>query len=85
MGDPVERLKQHLVNAGHWSAPQHDALINEQKETVISAWKEAVSFGTMTEGPRLDVREMFDDVYEEVPENLKRQRRQLMDLKGITS
>ena len=85
LGDPVERLKQHLVNAGHWSDEQHTALKNKQKETVIAAWKKAVSFGTMTEGPRLDVREMFDDVYEEVPENLKRQRQQLLDLKGATS
>jgi hypothetical protein len=39
----------------------------------------------MTEGPRLDVSVMFDDVYEEVPETLKRQRRQLMALKARTS
>ena len=57
----------------------------ELKETVTAAWKEAVSFGTMTEGPRLDVRSMFDDVYKEVPERLKRQRQQLVDLKGISS
>jgi 2-oxoisovalerate dehydrogenase E1 component alpha subunit len=85
LGDPVERLKQHLVNTGHWSDEQHDALINEQKKTVIAAWKEAVKFGTMTEGPSLDVSGMFDDVYEEVPESLKRQRQQLVDLKRTTS
>ena len=55
------------------------------KEVVIKAWKEAVTYGTMTEGPRLDMSVMFDDVYEEVPENLKRQRQQLMDLRGIKS
>ncbi len=52
---------------------------------VIAAWKEAIKFGTMTEGPRLDVREMFDDVYEEVPLRLKRQRQQLVDMKGKQS
>ncbi len=81
LGDPVERLKQHLVKGGHWSEDQHIALEKELKETVIAAWKEAIKFGTMTEGPRLDVRGMFDDVYEEVPEQLKRQCQQLMDLK----
>ncbi len=85
LGDPVERLKQHLVNSGHWSDEQHAALIDEQNELVIAAWKEAISFGTMTDGPRLDVREMFDDVYEEVPENLKRQRQQLEKMKGLKS
>ena len=85
LGDPLTRLKQHLVNGGHWSDDQHQALDKELKQTVAAAWKEAVSFGTMTEGPRLDVRGMFDDVYKEVPERLKRQRRQLMELKGIKS
>jgi len=85
LGDPVERLKQHLVNTGHWSEEQHIALINEQRQTVIAAWKEAVSYGTMTEGPHLDVRDMFDDVYEELPESLRRQRQQLADVKGIKS
>jgi len=81
LGDPVERLKQHLVDGGHWSDEQHEALQKELKEAVISAWKEAISFGTMTEGPKLDVSEMFDDVYAEVPEHLKRQREQLLALK----
>ena len=85
LGDPLERLKQHLIKAGHWSEEQHSALQNQLKETVIAAWKEAVKFGTMTEGPRLDVREMFDDVYEELPPQLKRQREQLMALKDGTS
>ena len=84
LGDPVERLKQHLVNAGHWSDDQHKALNDELKDTVAAAWKEAISFGTMTEGPRLDVREMFDDVYAEVPERLKRQRQQLLALRGAS-
>jgi 2-oxoisovalerate dehydrogenase E1 component alpha subunit len=82
LGDPVERLKQHLVIGGHWSDEQHEELNAELKETVTAAWKEAISFGTMTEGPRLDVREMFDDVYSETPDHLKRQRDQLLALKG---
>ncbi len=85
LGDPIERLKQYLVNTGHWSDEQHAELEEELKQTVIAAWKEAIKFGTMTEGPRLDVREMFDDVYEEVPLRLKRQRQQLVDMKGKQS
>ncbi len=74
LGDPVNRLKQHLVNNGHWTDEQHEALKEELKAFVNDAWKEAVSYGTMTEGPRLDVRVMFDDVYAEVPPHLERQR-----------
>jgi len=85
LGDPVERLKQHMINSGSWSEEQHTALDNEMKETVISAWKEAVTFGTMTDGPKLDMSIMFDDVYEELPESLIQQRQQLLDLKGIKS
>ena len=85
LGDPVERLKQHLINTGHWSEQQHTNLNNELKQIVITAWKEAISYGTMTEGPRLDMRSMFDDVYEEVPERLKRQRQQLIELRESTS
>jgi len=85
LGDPVERLKLHLINSGFWSDDQHAVLLDEQKQTVIAAWKEAISFGTMTEGPRLGASDMFDDVYEEVPPNLKRQRRQLMALRGVES
>ena len=83
LGDPVTRLKQHLVNNGHWSEEQHAALKEELKTFVNEAWKEAVSYGTMTEGPRLDVRVMFDDVYAEVPPHLERQRQQLLALRGL--
>jgi 2-oxoisovalerate dehydrogenase E1 component alpha subunit len=85
LGDPVERLKQHLVNTGHWSEKQHTRLEDELNQLVVEAWKEAVTYGTMTEGPQLDMRIMFDDVYEELPENLKRQRRQLLELRGEKS
>jgi len=84
LGDPVKRLKQHLIKGGYWSDEQHTALNQELKEGVIAAWKEAISFGTMTEGPKLDVREMFDDVYAEIPDSLKRQRQQLLAIKGIS-
>lgn len=84
LGDPVNRLKQHLVNNGHWSGEQHLALIEGLKSFVNEAWKEAVSYGTMTDGPRLDVRVMFDDVYAEVPPQLERQHQQLLALRGLT-
>ena len=82
LGDPIKRLKKHLIKIGHWSEEQHTALQEELKAFVNEAWKEAVSYGTMTEGPRLDVRVMFDDVYAEVPPHLERQRQELLALRG---
>jgi 2-oxoisovalerate dehydrogenase E1 component alpha subunit len=82
LGDPVKRLKQHLVELGHWSEEQHTALNEELRETIVTAWKEAITYGTLTDGPSLDISEMFDDVYEELPEYLLRQRQQLIELKG---
>lgn len=85
LGDPLKRLKQHLITNGHWSEQQHTELEAEMKAIVISSWKEAVSYGSMTDGPQLDVNEMFDDVFEDLPKNLVRQRDQLAALKGSSS
>ena len=46
---------------------------------MVAAWKEAVSFGALNEGPRLDRHLMFEDVYKEFPENLRRQSEQLAE------
>ena len=74
-------MKQHLVKNGHWSDEQHESLKEELKQFVANAWKEAVTYGTMTDGPRLDVRVMFDDVYAEIPPHLERQRQELLALR----
>ena len=74
LGDPVLRLKQHLMALGEWSEERHAALSAELDALVAASWKEAVTYGTMTEGPRLDADLMFDDVFKEMPENLVRQR-----------
>lgn len=82
LGDPIERLKQHLISAGHWSEKDHEALENELRAEVLAAWKEAQRFGTMTEGPQLDPASMFDDVFAHTPDHLESQRRQMLDLEG---
>ena len=74
LGDPILRLKQHLIALGEWSEQRHQALAAELEALVAASWKEAVTYGTMTEGPKLDSDLMFEDVFEEMPENLRRQR-----------
>jgi 2-oxoisovalerate dehydrogenase E1 component alpha subunit len=82
LGDPVERLKQHLITLGHWSEDEQRALEEEMKATVTEAWKEAVSYGTLTDPPFLDVSLMFEDVFAEMPDHLVKQRRKLLGGKG---
>jgi len=77
LGDPVERLKQHLITIGEWSTERHEQLIKELDAHVADCWKQAQQAGTMTEGPRLDPRTMFDDVLAITPPHLLQQRQQL--------
>ena len=63
LGDPIERLRKHLERLGHWSEAQHEALEVKMKDKVNRAWKEAISYGTMSEPPFLDVELMFEDVF----------------------
>ncbi|MBT8089662.1 MAG: 3-methyl-2-oxobutanoate dehydrogenase (2-methylpropanoyl-transferring) subunit alpha [Gammaproteobacteria bacterium] len=82
LGDPLERLKQHLIVEGHWSEKQHEKLEKELHAEVLAAWKEAQTYGTMTEGPFLDPASMFEDVYAEMPTNLESQRRRMLEVLG---
>ena len=74
LGDPIVRLKQHLIRIGEWSEARHLALTAELEALVASSWKEASAFGTMSEGPRLDADLMFEDVFKDIPEHLQKQR-----------
>jgi 2-oxoisovalerate dehydrogenase E1 component alpha subunit len=82
LGDPIERLKQHLIRLGEWSEERHAKLVAELDAEVGQAWKEAVTYGAMSEGPRLDPDLMFEDVFREMPEHLKKQRAQLRAERG---
>jgi len=77
LGDPVERLRAHLIKLGAWSADDHDAWAADCKDRVLAAWKEALSHGTLEEGPHAPVPTMFEDVFAAQPWNLRRQRQEL--------
>ncbi len=82
LGDPIERLKQHLITGGHWSEKKHRTLEKDLKAEVLAAWKEAQRHGTMTEGPFLDPASMFDDIDAETPAHLESQRRRMLEIEG---
>src|SRR6476469_4674173 len=77
LGDPIERLKQHLISCGEWSAEQHSAQENEVVEEVTVAAREAESYGTLGNGPTHSASTMFEDIFKEPTWNLREQRQQL--------
>src|SRR6204780_357700 len=77
LGDPIDRLKRHLIKLGEWSEERHRALVTELEALVAASWQEAVKFGTMSDGPKLDADLMFEDVFKEIPPQLVRQRAQM--------
>jgi 2-oxoisovalerate dehydrogenase E1 component alpha subunit len=77
LGDPIARLKQHLIAIGEWSDAQHEQAKAELEAEVMAAQKEAESYGTLLDGHIPSPAAMFDDVYKDMPEHLRLQRQQL--------
>ncbi|QOZ43238.1 3-methyl-2-oxobutanoate dehydrogenase (2-methylpropanoyl-transferring) subunit alpha [Bradyrhizobium sp. CCBAU 53340] len=77
LGDPIERLKDHLIGRGAWSEPRHVQLKAELDEEIAVAAKEAQSYGTLMEGTKCSPASMFDDVYKQMPTHLREQRQEL--------
>ena len=77
LGDPIERLKKHLIAIGEWSEAQHEAAQKELEAEVIAAQKEAERHGSLLDGRVPSAATMFDDVYKDMPEHLRRQRQQM--------
>ncbi len=75
LGDPIQRLKAHLVGLGEWDEARHAALEEEVAAEVRQAQKEAESKGTLGNGHFDDVATMFEDVFADLPWHLAEQRR----------
>ncbi|MCV2352201.1 3-methyl-2-oxobutanoate dehydrogenase (2-methylpropanoyl-transferring) subunit alpha [Paucibacter sp. Y2R2-4] len=73
LGDPIARLKQHLLALGEWTEAQHEALHKELEAEVIAAQKEAEAFGTLADGHIPSIASMFEDVYKDMPMHLQQQ------------
>ena len=78
LGDPVERLRRHLVLLGEWDDARHQALLDQLGEEVRAAQKEAEKLGTLQSGPFDDIATMFEEVFEELPWHLKEQQAQAL-------
>jgi 2-oxoisovalerate dehydrogenase E1 component alpha subunit len=77
LGDPIARLRQHLTKIGAWSDEEHARVQADLEAEVLAAQKEAEQYGTLADGRVPSAASMFEDVYKEMPEHLRRQRQQL--------
>lgn len=76
LGDPINRLRDHLVVRGAWSPERHRQAESEILDEIVEVQKQAENIGTMQAGEHPSPRDMFEGVYAEMPAHLKRQRQQ---------
>ncbi|AOK50909.1 MULTISPECIES: 3-methyl-2-oxobutanoate dehydrogenase (2-methylpropanoyl-transferring) subunit alpha [unclassified Burkholderia] len=77
LGDPLERLKRHMIGIGAWSEQEHEDTKAALEADVLAAQKEAERYGTLADEHVPNVASIFEDVYKEMPAHLRRQRQQL--------
>ena len=78
MGDPILRLKNHLIQRELWDEEQHQELEHDLVMEVREVAKASEKFGILGENTK--PRDMFEDVYEEIPEYLMKQMRECEEL-----
>ena len=77
LGDPIARLKKHLMVLGVWTEEEHAATQREVETEVATAQKKAEAFGTLHDGHIPPIESMFEDVYKEMPPHLRAQLAQV--------
>lgn len=77
LGDPVERLKQHLIAINAWSEERHIQTEAEVMDEVTSVQKTVEAAGTMVDPGPMSPALIFDGVYKDMPEHLRRQRQEM--------
>jgi 2-oxoisovalerate dehydrogenase E1 component alpha subunit len=76
-GDPIERLKRHLITIGEWSDASHNELSRALEQEAAATFQQAESFGTLASGLGHAAEAIFDDVYASLPAHLQSQRDEL--------
>jgi 2-oxoisovalerate dehydrogenase E1 component alpha subunit len=76
LGDPINRLKKHLVAIGEWDEERQEQLDAECVDLVKKTTKEAEKNGILGHGLHHPFHTMFEDVFEELPWHLKEQAEQ---------
>jgi 2-oxoisovalerate dehydrogenase E1 component alpha subunit len=79
LGDPIDRLKNHLIVRGEWSDEKHTDLVADVESEVLAAAKEAEAYGTLLDGRVASAKSIFEDVFKEMPPHLQLQQQQMED------
>ena len=83
LGDPVNRLKNHLIALGEWDEDRQAAMDKDAAELIRATTKEAEANGILGHGLHHPFRTMFEDVFEELPWHLKEQAEQAIKERQI--
>jgi len=78
LGDPIVRLKQHLIAIGEWDEDRHAAQDKAVGDEVKAAQKEAEKNGILGHGLHQPLDTLFDGVFEEMPWHLREQQAQMI-------
>lgn len=77
LGDPVERLKTHMIRLGIWTEERHTQAEAELLDEVMAVQKEVEKHGTFVNPQPISPAEIFRGVYADMPEHLRRQRQEM--------
>ncbi len=76
LGDPIDRLKAHLITLGQWSEERHAQAETEIMDEVRTAQKASEANGTLISGESPSSRDIFEEVYAKMPPHLIKQRQE---------
>ncbi len=79
LGDPIARLKAHLVSLGEWDDERDAALDEEINATVRAAQKESEKLGVLPDQGNENIESMFEDVYADMPWHIREQRDEVLE------
>lgn len=77
LGDPIDRLKRHLIALGEWSEEQHAAYQEQATEEIRAMQVQAESLGTLEAGKGSNPALLFENIFEEPDWRHKLQRQEL--------
>ena len=76
LGDPIARLRQHLVAEGHLTEQDADDMVTVADEEMRDAEARAEAIGLVHDGKGASARYMFEGVYADPPGRLREQRQE---------
>jgi len=66
--DPIDRFRKYLISKNLWTQEEEDKIIPEYKKEIDRLFIEAENY------PTYKIDDVFDHLYEEIPDDLKKQK-----------